>query len=151
MLKKKLEAELKSAMKAGETLKVSVLRMVLAAINNREIEVLKKDVGLSDEEAIDVLSKELKKRKDAAVEFRRGGREESALKEEQEAEMISCYLPEEIADEELERIVSESVRESGSSSPADFGRVMKTAMAVLKGKASGDRVSEVVKKALLKK
>ncbi len=150
MLKKKIEDDLKSAMRSGEALKVSVLRMVLASIANREIEVLKKDVGLSDEESLDILSKELKKRKDAAGEFRRGGREETALKEESEAKIISSYLPAEISDEDLGRIVEESVREAGAGGPGDFGKVMKVAMAVLKGKASGDRVSDAVKKALFK-
>jgi len=150
MLKKKIEDDLKGAMRSGEALKVSVLRMVLASIANREIEVLKKDVGLSDEESLDVLSKELKKRKDAAGEFRRGGREETALKEESEAKIISSYLPPEISDDDLKRVVEESVREAGAEGPGDFGKVMKTAMAVLKGKASGDRVSDAVKKALFK-
>ena len=148
MLKKKIEDDLKSAMRSGEALKVSVLRMALASIANREIEVLKKDVGLSNEEITDVLSKEFKKRKDAAGEFRRGGREESAVKEESEAKIISDYLPKEISDADLERVVEESVREAGAGGPGDFGKVMKAAMAVLKGKASGDRVSEAVKKAL---
>ncbi|MEK7566922.1 MAG: GatB/YqeY domain-containing protein [Patescibacteria group bacterium] len=150
MLKKKLEDDLKSAMRAGETLKVSVLRMVLAATANREIETLKKEIGLSDEEVLDVLSKEMKKRKDAAREFHGGGRQVLAAKEEKEAEIISAYLPEEISDEDLARIVEESVREAGANSMGDFGKVMKAAMAVLKGRASGDRVSAEVKKALAK-
>ncbi|QQG45810.1 MAG: GatB/YqeY domain-containing protein [Candidatus Niyogibacteria bacterium] len=148
MLKKRLEDELKIAMKAGETLKVSVLRMILSAIANKEIEVLKKEVGLSDEEIIDVLSKELKKRKDAVREFLKGGRQEMASKEEKEGEMISAYLPQEISDEDLKRIVVDSVRETGAKGAGDFGKVMKAAMAVLKGKASGDRVAEAVKEKL---
>ena len=148
MLKKKLEEDLKTAMKAGDALRVSVLRMVLASAANREIETLKKDIGLSDEEVLDVLSKELKKRKDAVREFTAGSREEMARKEEKEAEIISVYLPQEISDDELERIVMESVREAGASGMGDFGKVMRPAMAVLKGRASGDRVSEAVKKAL---
>ena len=148
MLKKKLGDDLKIAMKSGQALKVSVLRMVLSSITNREIEVLKKEVGLSDEEILDVLAKELKKRKDAAHEFRNGGRQDLAAKEEQEARIISSYLPEEISDAELQRVVEESVRETGAASAGDFGQVMRAAMAVLKGKASGDRVAQKVKQAL---
>ena len=148
MLKKKLEDDLKSAMRAGEALKVSVLRMLLSAVSNKEIEILKKETGLTDEETIEVLSRELKKRKDSAREFKKGARNELAEKEEKEAEIISKYLPEEISNEDLERIVAESVREANGKSTADFGRVMKAAMAVLKGRASGDRVSDEVKRSL---
>ncbi|MBI5787041.1 MAG: GatB/YqeY domain-containing protein [Candidatus Niyogibacteria bacterium] len=148
MLKQKLEGDLKQAMKAGEALKLSVLRMVLTAISNREIELLKKEIGLSDVEVVDILRKEFKKRKDSSQEFRRGGREDLAEKEEKEASIITAYLPAELSDSELERIVRESVREVAARGPADFGLVMKAAMAVLKGKAGGDRVSEAVKKVL---
>lgn len=155
MLKEGLKSDLKTAMKAGDALKVSVLRMVLTSIANREIETLKKDIGLSDEEVLDVLSKEFKKRKDAVREFKAGNREEMAQKEEKEAEIISVYLPKEISDDELERVVEQSVREAGlpageagAAGMGDFGKVMKSAMAVLKGRASGDRVSAAVKKAL---
>lgn len=155
MLKKKLESDLKEAMRAGDALRVSVLRMLLAAIANREIEILKKETGLTDEEILEALSRELKKRKDAAGEFRKWGRGESATKEEKEAEMISSYLPQEISDEDLERIVKDSIREAGLpvgqagvKGAGDFGKVMKSAMAVLKGRASGDRVSIAVKKFL---
>lgn len=151
MLKKNLESDLKNALRAGETLKVSVLRMLLASIANKEIEVLKKEIGLSDEEIIDVLAKELKKRKEASVEFAKGGRQDSAAKEEKEAEIISVYLPAEISDEDLQRVVKDSIRETGARGTADFGKVMKAAMAVLKGKASGNRVSETVKKFLSEK
>lgn len=155
MLKEGLKNDLKTAMKAGDALKVSVLRMVLTSIANREIETLKKDIGLSDEEVLDILLKELKKRKDAVREFKAGNREEMARKEEKEAEIISVYLPQEISDDELEGVVAQSAREAGlpagkagAAGMGDFGKVMKSAMAVLKGRASGDRVSAAVKKVL---
>lgn len=148
MLKQKLEEDAKQALKSGQTLKVSVLRMTLAAIANREIELLKKEIGLSDEEVIEALKYEFKKRKDASQEFRRGGRPALAQKEDSEAEIIQAYLPAELSDSELERIVEESVRETAAKGPADFGMVMKAAMAVLKGKASGERVSGAVKRTL---
>lgn len=151
MLKKKLEDDARQALKSGETLKVSVLRMTLAAISNREIELLKKEVGLSDEEVIEILRRELKKRKDSSQEFMRGGRSELAKKEDSEAEIIQEYLPAELSDSELDRIAEESIRETAAKGPADFGLVMKAAMAVLKGKASGERVSGAVRKALSQK
>ena len=148
MLKEKLEEDLKSALRAGEKLKVSVLRMLLSSIINQEIEVLKKETGLTDEEILAVLARELKKRKDAAHEFQKGGRQDLAEKEEKEAEMISAYLPQEISDEDLQRVVQDSFRQTGARGMSDFGKVMKSAMTVLKGRASGDRVSEAVKRAL---
>src|SRR3989338_10488777 len=147
MLKQKLEGDLKRARKTGEALKLSVLRMALAAVSNREIELLKKEIGLSDEEVVDILRKELKKRKDSSHELSRGGREEFAKKEDEEAMIIGEYLPAELSDSELERIVQDSMREAAAKGPADFGLVMKAAMAVLKGKAGGGGVSAAVKKA----
>ncbi|MBI2507030.1 MAG: GatB/YqeY domain-containing protein [Candidatus Niyogibacteria bacterium] len=151
MLKKKLESDLKNALRAGEALKVSVLRMLLASIANKEIEVLKKEVGLSDEEILEVLGRELKRRKEAAGEFAKGGRQEMAAKESEEAGIVASYLPEEISDGDLQRVVKDSIRETGAGAMADFGKVMKAAMAVLKGKAAGNRVSEAVKKFLSEK
>ena len=148
MLKKKLENDLKSSLRAGETLMVSVLRMLLAAITNKEIEVLKKGTGLTDEEILEVLSRELKKRRDSAREFAKGARPDLVEKEEKEAEMILVYLPQEISDEDLKRVIMDSIRESGAKGAGDFGKVMKTAMAVLKSRASGERVSRAVKKIL---
>src|SRR3989344_256566 len=148
MLKKKVGGKREEKKKGGETMNLSFLRRALAAVSNREIELLKKEIGLSDEEVVDILKKEQKKRKDSSQEFRRGGREELAKKEDEEALIIGKYLPAELSDSELERIVQESIREVAAKGPADFAMVMKAAMAVLKGKAGGERVSAAVKKAL---
>lgn len=148
MLKNKIETDLKEALRAGDSLRVSVLRLALAAIANKTIALVKKDVGLSDEEVSDVLRTEIKKRKDSVEQFRSGGREDLAQKEEKELQILQAYLPPDLAQAELERIVAESVREAGVSGPQDFGKVMKQAMSVLKGRADGSRVSEAVKKAL---
>jgi uncharacterized protein len=148
MLKDKIESDLKAALKGGESLKVSVLRMALAAILNKAIALVKKDVGLEDQEVIEVLRSEFKKRKDAQDQFNLGGRKDLASKEEKEAEILRYYLPPDFSSEELERIVAESVREVGSGGRQDFGKVMKQAMSVLKGRVEGNRVAEAVKKAL---
>ena len=148
MLTERLEADLKSAMRAGDSARVSVLRLTLSAIRNREIAAKSKETGLLDEEVIAVLKAEARKRRDAAAEFRKGGRPETAAKEESEAEMLQFYLPEEATDEEIEKAVESAIRETGASGVGDFGKAMKAAMAALKGRADGSRVSAAVKKVL---
>ena len=147
-LGKKIEEELKVSMKAGEALKVSTLRMAQSAIKNKEIALLKKDTGLSDEEIGEVIKSEVKKRRDAADEFAKGGRAELALKEKAEIEILRVYLPAEISDEDLERILKDGIREVAAAGEKDFAKVMKVSMQILKGKASGDRISTVLKKLL---
>lgn len=147
-LKQALEKDLKTAFKSGDALRTSVLRMALAAVHNREIQLLKKAEGLSDEEIIEVLRQEVKKRKDAAKEFEKGGRKDLAAKEEKERETLQEYLPAEISDEDLERIIRDGMREVAASAINDFGGVMKVIMPVLKGKASGERISEMLQRFL---
>ncbi len=148
MLKEKLEADLKSALKAGERARVSVLRMVVSAIRNKEIEKQKKDTGLPEADVLAVLQSEVKKRKDSVEGFRKGGREEMAQKEEAEVEVIKMYLPAEASDDDIRAAVEKAVQETGASGPSDFGRAMKAAMVALKGQADGNRVSRALKAAL---
>ncbi|HBT81502.1 hypothetical protein A2757_02810 [Candidatus Giovannonibacteria bacterium RIFCSPHIGHO2_01_FULL_48_47] len=154
-LQKRIEEDLRAALKASEQLKLSALRMAQSAIHNKEIQLLKKETGLSDEEVVEVLKGEVKKRKDASAEFEKASRADLADKEKREAELLAVYLPAEISDEDLERILKDGIREAGlprgkagASGPKDFGQVMKTVMPVLKGKASGERISAVLKKLL---
>ena len=151
-LKDKISEDIKTALKSGAegAIRLSTLRMVSAAVSNKAIELRKKDLGLSDREILDVISSELKKRKDAAEEFRKGGREDLAKKEESELLVLKEYLPPEISDEDIVRIVRDGVRESGASGEKDFGKAMKKIMPTLKGKASGDRVSVALKNELQK-
>lgn len=148
MLKEKLESDLKNALKAGESRCVSVLRMVISAIRNKEIETMKKETGLSEDEIVAVLQTEARKRRDSVAEFRKGGREELARNEEAEIIILQPYLPAEASDEDVDNAVREAIRETGATSPADFGKAMKAAMAKLKGRADGNRVSLAVKRAL---
>ncbi len=147
-LKNKIKEDLKQSMKERNAEKTSVMRMALAAINNKEIELRKKEEGLSEEEIYDVLRTEAKRRRDSIAEFQKAGREELVAKENKELEIIKKYLPAEISDEELNSIVAEGVKKSQAAGPADFGKAMKIIMPLLKGKASGSRVSGAVKKQL---
>ena len=147
-LKQKLSNDLKTALKSGDSTRLSTLRMLSAAIANKEIELRKKDIGLSDEEVLEAISSEARRRKDSIAEYEKAGRLELAKKEHDEFIILQLYLPPEIAEDELARIVKEGIRESGAASEKDFGKVMKVIMPVLKGKASGDRISAVLKKEL---
>ena len=144
-LKQKIAEDQKNALKSGDKDTLSALRMLSAAIGNKEIELRKKDIGLSDEEVFSIIYSEAKKRKDAIEEYKKAGREESAKKEEFELSVLKKYLPPEISDEDLLRIVRDGIREAGAMGVADFSKVMKAIMPTLKGKASGDRISNAVK------
>lgn len=147
-LKEKIAEDKKVAMKAGDATRLSTLRLLGAAISNKEIELRKKDIGLSDEEILDVIGAEARKRKDAIAEYQGAGREEMAQKETAELGILQDYLPPEMSDEDLLRIVQGGIRETGATSEKEFGKVMKSIMPLLKGKASGDRISKVLKDAL---
>jgi uncharacterized protein len=146
-LLEKINQDLKQAMigKAAETL--SVLRLLLAALHNKEITMRKGgEVELNDEQVIETIASELKKRKDSIEAYTAGGRQDLADKEKSEMKILEKYLPEQMSDEELEKVVLD-VMASGAD---NFGKVMGQVMAKVKGKADGNRVSEVVKKILAK-
>jgi len=145
---KRLAEDLKESIRAGDGERTSTLRMVLAAIKNREIEARKKDVGLSDEEILEVIRKEAKKRKDAAEEFTKGGRADLALREEREHTILLAYLPAELSDEEIKRVIDDGLRELGEAGPQALGTLMKIIMPTLKGRASGGRIMRLAKEAL---
>ncbi len=146
-LKETIEHEMKIAMKNRDAERLGVLRMVLAAFKNKEIEKRAKnpDAALSDEEQASVLKSEVKKRRDSIAEFQKAGRTDLAEKEATELTMLEPYLPAEISDKEIETLILPLV--TGASAD-DFGRVMKSAMQAIAGRASGDRVSAAVKRLL---
>jgi uncharacterized protein YqeY len=148
MLSEKLRGDLKNALREGDTKRVSTLRMLRAAIINKEIEERKKDVGLGEEELLAVIQKEAKKRKDAIMEFEKGGRNDLALHEACELKILEEYLPAELSDAEVKRIIEDGVRELGSRDLTKFGALMKIIMPTLKSKASGDRITKFAKEAL---
>lgn len=149
-LKQQIAEDQKLALKKGMGDELSTLRMLTSAISNKEIDLRKKDIGLSDSEVLDVLNSEAKKRKDAIEEYKKADRSDLADKEEREFNILKKYLPPEISDEDLIRIIRDGIREVGAATLADFPKVMKAIMPTLKGKASGDRISEAVKKELVK-
>ena len=145
-----IEEAARTALKNQETLLLLTLRMVLAAVHNREIEKKAKTGGgeLSEEEVLSVLRSEAKKRREAIGEFEKAGRRDLAEKESLELAILGKYLPPELADSEVERIVREVVAEIGAMTQKDMGRVMSEAMKRVKGQASGERVRELVQKLL---
>jgi uncharacterized protein len=136
----KVKADLTSAMRAREKDRVGTLRLVLSE--------LQKDAKEGKGDELAVLRRERKRRHESARAFRDGGRPELAEAEEAEAEVIEGYLPAELADDDLERIVADAIAQAGAQSPKDMGKVMPVAMQAVAGRADGRRVSEKVKEAL---
>lgn len=134
----RLKEDLKGALKSKNQEVLSVLRYLAAQIHNAEID--KKGVELSDQEVLQVLQKEAKKRRESIELFKQGGRDDLVRQEESELAIIKTYLPEEIKREEIEKVVGEIAAEGG-----DFNAIMKTAMQRFAGRADGRLVSEVVK------
>lgn len=147
MLLDKVQEDFKQAQLARDTLKISTLRLLLSEIKNAEI-ALRQSSGqivLSDDQVGSIIRREIKKRKEAAAAFRSGDREEQAQKEEAEAQVLEGYLPAQISDEELTKIVEETIRGLTSS---DMGMIMKIVMGKVAGRADGGRVSSLVKEKL---
>lgn len=138
-----INRDLTEAMKAKDAERLSALRMVKTALKLRETEL---PGGVDDPEAMKVLNTLLKQRRDAADQFRAGGREELALKEENEARIIQTYLPAAASEEEISAAVDASIAEVGASSMKDMGAVMKAVRAKLEGKTiDGKALSDMVK------
>jgi len=141
--------DLKQAMREKNELVVSVLRMLSSAIKNKEISLRgQSQADLSDEQIVEVIKSEIKKRKDSIEVYRQGGREDLANKEEKEKDLLEKYLPVQMSDEELESITGETIAAMGEVGEKDFGKVMGQVMAKVKGRADGDKVSQAVKKFL---
>ena len=141
-----VESELKAARLAREGARRDALSLILNALQEAQKELQR---PLSDEEELQVLQRERKRRLEAAEAYRDGGRADQAAAEEREAELISAYMPEQVSDEELEALVGDAVAESGATSPKDMGKVMSLVMPKVKGRADGGRVSAVVKEKLI--
>ncbi len=137
----KIQQEMKAAMKAGEKLKLGVLRMTLSELKNAAIA---KGGELDEGEILATIQKAVKKREEAAAAFRDGGREEQAATEEAEAEMLRAYLPDKLSPEELEKVVDEVIAETGATSKREMGQVMKEIMARYRGRVDGKEVQGLV-------
>ena len=146
-LKGRLESDLRDSMKARDELATSTLRMAIAAVRTAEV-AGKQARELSDDEVLGVLSKEAKKRREAATAFRDAGRTESADKELAEEEIIGRYLPVPLTDDEIAAIVSEALSTGGFTTQAQMGPAMKAAQAAVAGRAEGGRVAAEVRRQL---
>jgi uncharacterized protein YqeY len=146
-LKEKLETDLSSAMKARDELRTRTLRMVLTAVKNEEV-AGKQSRTLSDDDVVKVLTREAKKRREAATAFGDAGREAQAQAERDEGEVLEGYLPAQLSDEELTALVADAIAETGASGPRAMGQVMKSVNPKVAGRAEGGRVAAEVKRQL---
>jgi len=166
MLKEQIQSATTEGMKAGDQFVVGVLRMLSAAIITKEKdrrykiskekpdikeEDLKKESELADEQIIEVISSEIKKRKDAIALYKQGNRPELVEKEEKEAEILKKYLPEQLSEEVLRKFVEESIAKTGAKEMKDMGKVMADLNPKIKGKADSGEVSKIVKELLISK
>ncbi len=146
-LKETLRADLTRAIKSRDEIHMATIRMMLSAITNEEVSGKNVRV-LTDGEVITVLTREAKKRKEAAEAFALGGRAESSARELAEGAIIATYLPEQMGADELAKLVQEAIAESGASGPAAMGAVMKVLTPRVGGRAPGGEVAAAVKAAL---
>lgn len=144
-LLKKLQDEMKTAMKSGDKDRLSVIRMLISEIKKVQIDKKKE---LTDEEIIQVLQRYAKQRKESIKQYREAGREDLAQKEEAELKVVQEFLPQPLSEEKIEQIIEQVISELGASSMKDMGRVMKSVMERVKGRADGSTVSSIVKKKL---
>ena len=145
-LQDKIQSDIADAMRSKDSLKLGVLRMMKAAVMNKKVEKMKE---LDEPEVLAVFNSLVKQRKDSIDQFRKGGREELAQKEEAEIKVIESYLPVAASDDDIRRAIGEAVEETGAASIKDMGKVMKATQARLAGKTvDGARVSQMVKEKL---
>ncbi len=164
-LKVKIQEDLKTALMGKKELELSVLRMLISAVNNKETEKktkiwkekpdlspekIQKEAELADEEIFDVISSEIKKRREAIEGFEKGQRKESADKERAELGILQKYLPAQMSEYEIKKIVQEAVKKTGAKEVKDMGKVMGMITPQVKGKADMSLVSKIVKESLMK-
>lgn len=163
MLKQQIQGDVTNALKQGNQVVVGVLRMTVSSINAKEKEKrykiskeelglkegeLVKKSGLTDDEIISVVSSEIKKRKDAIALYEKGKRQELADKEKGEIEILQKYLPEQLSNEELAKLIKESIDKAGAKEMKDMGKVMADLAPKVKGKADNSEISRIVKELL---
>jgi uncharacterized protein YqeY len=146
-LKETLKSDLTEAIRSSDKVVSGTIRMVLTAITNEEVSGKEARV-LSDEEIITVLSREAKKRREAAEEFAKAGRTDRAADEKAEGEVIAKYLPAQLSEDDIKKLIADAVTSTGAAGPADMGKVMGAIKPKIAGKADGALVSSLVKAAL---
>ncbi len=163
-IKGKINEDIKSAFKGGLSDEVSTLRFLSSVIKNRELEKrnrlskesaswrtlaeLEKLSELIDEEVIDVILSEIKKRKESIAQYEKGGRKDLAKKEAAELEILKKYVPEEMSEDELRGVIKRKLAEMGEISAKDFGKIMGSVMAEVKGRAGGELVKKIIEEEL---
>ena len=146
-LKEKLQEDLTAAIRSSDKLVSGTIRMVLTAITTEEV-AGKEARKLSDDEIITVLSREAKKRREAAEEFGKAGREDKSAEEKAEGEVIARYLPAQLTEDEVKKIIADAIATTGAAGPGDMGKVMGAIKPLIAGKADGALVSSLVKSTL---
>lgn len=147
MISDKIQKQINEAMKARDQVKLSTYKMLSSALNYEKIS---KQNDLSEEEELSVVRSEAKKRRDAIEAYTKANQIERADSEKKELELLEDFLPAQMSDEELKKIVDSTLQESGASGPSDMGRVIGMVMAKVQGKADGSRVSALIKDKLIK-
>lgn len=138
----RIEGDMRQALKAREEVRLSALRMIIAAVRNAEIE--KNVKTLDDREVVKILQKSLKQHKESIAQFEKGNRPDLVAKEGDELKILEAYLPKQLSEEDLVRLVREVLAETGAVSKSDTGKVMKAVMAKAQGRSNGKAVSAIV-------
>jgi uncharacterized protein YqeY len=149
-LKERIKDDMKTAFKAGDAATRGTLGMLLSVIQNREIEKRAKsgEAELTDDEVVAALGTEIKKRREAAAQYEAAGRADSAQAELAEAAVMQRYLPEQLSEDDVKKLIADAVASSGAAGPKDMGKVMGAISARIKGRFDGARASALVKEAL---
>ena len=141
-LYKRLEDDMKGALKGGDTIKLSVLRMVISAVKMLEIE---KNIKEPDEaDVLQILQKQIKQRKESITQFEKGNRQDLVDKEAAELKILESYMPKQLSEEELTAVIKDAIAETGAAVKADMGKVMKVVMGKVAGKADGKSVNQIL-------
>jgi len=144
-LEERLVEEMKQAMKSNEKLRLSTIRLIRTALKNKEIELRKK---LDDDEIMKVIHGMVRKSDESIEQFKAGGRADLVEKETKEVEILKSFLPQSLSEEEIRKIIDETIQETQASSLKDLGKVMKSVMPKLTGKADGKLINQLVKERL---
>jgi len=147
-IKERIEKDLEKALKSGDSFKKDTLRFLLSVFQNKQIELRSQNKTLTEEEAFDLLRKEIKKRLESFEIYSQAGRNDLALKEKNEADLISSYLPPEVSDDELKAIINAVIKELNVNSINEMGKVIKEVIQRTKGRAASSKIAEFTKKIL---
>lgn len=148
MLHEKINKDLQEAMKSRDEIALSTLRMLNSAIMYHKLGKKEDRNDVGDQDVVEVAQKEVKKRQEALEMYKKGGRAELAEKEEKEIEVLMRYLPEQMSEEDVEKLVGNAIAQTSATSVTDMGKVMGVLMPKVKGKADGNLVSKIVREKL---